>query len=285
MSGDVEQVFEHTFFSRPLAELIRDCDTNELAPVFASFFGVGNLILEAGCGTGQWNAWLGEHGIRSVGLDWSHRLCARARAALPSISFVSGDLTRLPFRSDSFDGLCALGSIEHIHTGPTEILSEFLRVLTPGGVAVITVPNGGRLRLLQRLLERPRDYLQSRPWLRRLLRKKGAGKRTLEEARRETIRAWHPRFSVGDNGYFFYEYEFSSSQMRSFISIAGFRIDQESVVFHDDGLMSFFGPLMGTRGKRWQDIRFTRLGHLLKRLIPVALSGHMLCFVLVKPNR
>lgn len=71
----------------------------------------------------------------------------------PNLTFVSGDLTKLPFENESFDAVVAVSTIEHVGIGfysdPKEseaadqkAVAEAFRVLKRGGLFLLTVPFG-----------------------------------------------------------------------------------------------------------------------------------------------
>jgi len=102
----------------------------------------GTVVLDLGSGVG-WGARLAlerGRGKTVVGLDFSRRALDLARCNTPGAGWVQGDGTALPFRDRSFDRLFSFGSIEHfpdLRRG----FAEAFRVLRPGGLAVIVVPN------------------------------------------------------------------------------------------------------------------------------------------------
>ncbi|MHA1291975.1 MAG: class I SAM-dependent methyltransferase [Promethearchaeota archaeon] len=53
---------------------------------------------------------------------------------------ICGDLTKLPYRTESFDFVCALDVLEHIKNDELAVL-EISRILKVKGIAVITVPH------------------------------------------------------------------------------------------------------------------------------------------------
>jgi Uncharacterized protein conserved in bacteria len=60
----------------------------------------------------------------------------------PECSDVVADVRRLPFRSGSVDGLLALDNLEHHPAALTQsVLTEWRRVLCPGGILTVRVPN------------------------------------------------------------------------------------------------------------------------------------------------
>ena len=284
MINESGKKFERSFLSQQLADQVESCDRYELAPLFLKWFSGKRPVLEAGCGSGKWNAWLGNTGIPSGGVDWSEKLCARAQHEIPDSFFMSCDLRQLPFSSKMFGGLLALGSVEHIPDGPVAALCEFKRVLKEDAVAIITVPYGGRLRILTRRLQYPFYRLWRSYQLKKILQKNGAAAISLRQARVGTNSSWHPRFAVNESGAYFYEYEFNKVQMRSFLKEAGFWIKREFAAFHDEGIVNNFAPLAGHWDTGRGGVRFTILGKLLKKLLPVEISGHMLCYLVAKKS-
>ena len=99
----------------------------------------GELILDAGCGTGRNLKPLLLAGSTAVGIDFSHRMLQVARRQLETSPVALADLqASLPFCSRSFDAvLCALIG-EHL-SDLRVVLDEFYRILKPGGRLVFSV--------------------------------------------------------------------------------------------------------------------------------------------------
>lgn len=96
-----------------------------------------NSILDVGSGAGQILGHLLKRThpeTRLVAFDLSHQMLRRARSRLGSDrpSYVTGDLTQLPFANDSFDCITCGWVIEHL-PDPRPGLRELSRVLQPGG--------------------------------------------------------------------------------------------------------------------------------------------------------
>jgi SAM-dependent methyltransferase len=107
--------------------------------------GASPKVLDAGCGTGRMIAHLGslDAALTVTGFDLSPEMLKQARTAHPETQLVEGELTALPFADGEFDGVLAWYSI--IHTPPHGlhgILTEFHRVLRPGGVALLAYQAG-----------------------------------------------------------------------------------------------------------------------------------------------
>ncbi len=283
----VREAFTCSFLRQSLDQARAKCDRYELAPVFRLLLPGREPVLEAGCGSGRWVAWLTRLGVEAVGLDWSAALCERLRRELPGVRVVPGDLRSMPFGDDEFGAALALGSVEHVAEGPERCLGELRRVLRPGGIAVVTVPYAGRFRSAMRTLRwsaRLPDRVRMSPTARRILGRPWLGRTSLAEARRGTCRAWRPRFSASSTGWSFFEYEFDRKQMRAFVIGAGFLIVQEFVAFGDEGVFHSLGRLGGRWLEDEERVEFTPLGRFTRHCLPVDMVGHMLCYVLQVPS-
>ncbi len=85
------------------------------------------------------------------GLDITPEQLRRARRKL-SIPLVRGDAENLPFRAERFDAVLSSGSIEY-WPDPVRALREMVRVLRPGGVAMVGGPTRPRDRLYRLLAD------------------------------------------------------------------------------------------------------------------------------------
>jgi ubiquinone/menaquinone biosynthesis C-methylase UbiE len=106
------------------------------AEVLARVEGVpGRRILEVGCGEGMM---FDGTAMTPVQMDVS--MTRVARAAGKCRFLLCGDGYQLPFGDGSFDVVLLIAVLEHTRE-PWRILAEARRVLTPGGRAVMVVPN------------------------------------------------------------------------------------------------------------------------------------------------
>jgi len=96
----------------------------------------GERILDVAAGTGASAAPMAKAGALVTALDLSQGMIDEGRRRHPDIEFVHGSAEELPFDADSFDAVTisfGLRNVQH----PRAALSEFLRVLKPGGRIVI----------------------------------------------------------------------------------------------------------------------------------------------------
>jgi ubiquinone/menaquinone biosynthesis C-methylase UbiE len=117
--------------------------TNErLIDVFVRLSGLpaGARVIDLGCGSGVFTNLLRRRGYQCVGVDLSPNLIAIARANFSGIEFRTGDIERLPFPDDSFDGVLLSGVLHHLPER-SRCAAEVFRILRPGGKFVAFDPN------------------------------------------------------------------------------------------------------------------------------------------------
>jgi SAM-dependent methyltransferase len=109
----------------------------------------GKDVLEMGCGTAYWSAWLARRGARVVGLDNSPRQLASARLFQQEFSLpfplVHADGEAPPFTAASFDLILSEYGAA-IWCDPYRWIPEAARLLRPGGELVF-LGNGMLLML------------------------------------------------------------------------------------------------------------------------------------------
>ncbi|MEX2237103.1 MAG: class I SAM-dependent methyltransferase [Dehalococcoidia bacterium] len=104
----------------------------------------GSRVLDVGAARGFGTSSLaGDYALHSV--DVKPAEISKAGKGLSSRAVASA--TALPFAAQSFDGLLCLDVLEHIPDA-SAVVAEISRVLRPGGLLVLTVPNRGVLRKL-----------------------------------------------------------------------------------------------------------------------------------------
>lgn len=104
--------------------------------------GLTGDVLDVGCGPGMFASELTQQGLRFFGIDRALGMVAAARQApvAGGIHLAVADATALPFPSDRFDALVCTGVLDRI-PNQQRAISEFARVVRPGGRIVISFPN------------------------------------------------------------------------------------------------------------------------------------------------
>lgn len=102
----------------------------------------GASVLEAGCGIGTDGVRFAKAGADYTGFDFSPTALslARHRFEMEGMDgrFLSGSVTQLPLRDQTFDLVFSHGVIHHVEDTEAAV-REFERVLKPGGTALVMV--------------------------------------------------------------------------------------------------------------------------------------------------
>ena len=166
--------------------------------IFKRHLPKSGLILEAGCGTAQLVLGLNVLGYNCIGLDYAVKTLGKAQQLAGPLRLVSGDLTMLGFKDNTFDAIISIGVVEHRREGPEPFLEEKFRILKPGGLLLISVP-----------------YFNP---LRRWRAKRGA-------------------YHADVSGLDFYQYAYGRSEFINFLENAGFDIKATYSYSHQDALI------------------------------------------------
>jgi len=105
------------------------------------------LTLDLGCGSGLFLELLSQ-GVslrRHYGMDVSRNAVQLARCRCPIGRFVLGSVGAAPFASESVDCVLCTEVLEHV-ADPAMAIREIWRILVPGGIVLLTVPDGVRDR-------------------------------------------------------------------------------------------------------------------------------------------
>ncbi|UCG61480.1 MAG: class I SAM-dependent methyltransferase [Candidatus Zixiibacteriota bacterium] len=103
----------------------------------------GPLILDVGCGDGRHCRIIDEEGGKAIGIDLSQGMLREAKLNYPEGDFCLMDMRSLSFQDSFFDGIWSSGSIYHVTKAQARsVLSQFHRVLKPGGVLGISFKLG-----------------------------------------------------------------------------------------------------------------------------------------------
>ena len=122
-------------------------------------------LLDVGCGTGRHILELSRYEGTFVGLDMADEdlkkmryllaLAAQEGRLVAEVHIVKGEGVRLPFEDNEFDQVICTETLEHVDDDEA-MLRDLIRVLRPGGVLVVSVPDEYSERLLWRLSSRYR---------------------------------------------------------------------------------------------------------------------------------
>jgi len=108
---------------------------------------VNSLILDFGCGTGNWSQYLESNlGFKVIGVDISKDSVYSAnknkhQSGLDT-NFIIGDVRALPFKNGSFHGIFSSDVLGHIIEVDLAI-KEISRILKRGGTAAILTETNG----------------------------------------------------------------------------------------------------------------------------------------------
>lgn len=103
----------------------------------------GDVVLDAGCGRGFFLNYLRRMSgcdLTGIELDFPLFEIAKRELAGLNIKLVNGDITHLPFPDNTFNKIVMSEVLEHI-PNDAEALRQVYRVLKPGGILALTVPN------------------------------------------------------------------------------------------------------------------------------------------------
>ena len=128
-------------YDRQMLVELQYVSPTEIARLLAEYLtDTGADILDAGCGTGLTCTYLAEAGYTGLdGIDLSPDMVRVAAGRGIYRELLVGDLNQPLAREDaSYDGVISSGTFTHGHVGP-EPLTEFFRILRPGGILACTV--------------------------------------------------------------------------------------------------------------------------------------------------
>jgi 2-polyprenyl-6-hydroxyphenyl methylase/3-demethylubiquinone-9 3-methyltransferase len=138
LAADWEQRHRKRSFQVRQAILLKCLEGRDLA---------GCFWLDAGCGTGTLSRWLAARGCRVLAVDAASEMVVAATRSTKShgysdqLKFARVDtIARLGLDANSLDGVLCSSVLEYV-SDPFACLREFARVLKPGGLLLVSVPN------------------------------------------------------------------------------------------------------------------------------------------------
>ncbi|MDQ7810316.1 methyltransferase domain-containing protein [Amycolatopsis sp. A133] len=102
-----------------------------------TYQGLGDVVVDVGCGGGRAVGELAARGVRAIGVDADPAMIEVAAARWPDGEFHVADATALPLGDGSVTGYRA-DKVLHVLPEPELAVAEARRVLAPGGRAVLT---------------------------------------------------------------------------------------------------------------------------------------------------
>lgn len=138
-SADLEALHAESSLEHPIDVLTRAA---AVAALRGAGLGPFPRLLDVGCSTGHLLADLRAAfpGAELAGVDAEAAGLESAHAAVPDAPLMYASATDLPLADGVVDGVVALNLLEHL-ADDVAALSEFGRVLRPGGRAVVVVPS------------------------------------------------------------------------------------------------------------------------------------------------
>lgn len=102
----------------------------------------GGVVLDIGCGRGEWLGLLRDNGIAAKGIDLNEMMVLECRAAGFDVQEAEAISQLRTMEGDSITAVTGMHIVEHIpFDSVIALFDEIFRVLKPGGVAVFETPN------------------------------------------------------------------------------------------------------------------------------------------------
>ncbi|MGB2695537.1 MAG: class I SAM-dependent methyltransferase [Dehalococcoidia bacterium] len=127
----------------------------------------GDRLLDVGCGQGRHLLEMSRLPGLQIGVDWErgdlhkaaywYHTMHRNGEVNGRVYFMQGDAPRLPFKDAAFDRVLCTEVMEHV-SDDREVLEELIRVLRPGGVIAISVPDESSERILWKISPQYRNW-------------------------------------------------------------------------------------------------------------------------------
>ncbi|WP_341503696.1 class I SAM-dependent methyltransferase [Gallaecimonas sp. GXIMD4217] len=127
-------------------DITRRADPGILAALISHLAPVSTgKYLDVACGTGNYTAKLGGAGGTWYAVDQSETMLAEARLKAPGLQWRHGDVERLPFQDDCFDGATCTLAIHHF-PDLDRAFAEIARVITDQGRFVLFTSTPEQMR-------------------------------------------------------------------------------------------------------------------------------------------
>jgi SAM-dependent methyltransferase len=145
-SGGEADFWEEGWTRQAVADAVACCALHPLRDPLARLLPRDGITLDGGCGIGSWAIYYSRRGHRMLGVDFAVGALAALKAAAPTAAACAGRVDDLPLADASMAAYYSGGVIEHFEEGPQQALAEAHRVLRPGGLFLVVVPDLSPLR-------------------------------------------------------------------------------------------------------------------------------------------
>ena len=128
------------WFTTPIGSLVRKYEAELMLDLLKPK--QGEIILDAGCGTGVFTLDIFSSGSKVIGLDLSLPMLIQAKKKLKEYPFwiVLADMLNLPFPESSFDKVVSVTALEFIEDAKGAV-GELFRITKRGGCIVVATLN------------------------------------------------------------------------------------------------------------------------------------------------
>ncbi len=217
--------------------MLKNCQKSTILPFVYEYLPQQGLMLEAGCGLGQFVKFFQDQGYAIKGIEVNQDTVKAINTMHPELDIVAGDVAQLPYPDNSFASILSLGVVEHFVEGPEAALREMYRVMKPGAVALICVPCFNWVRKIKYYtgLDKVEYYLRKVYY--KALKKDVSwmyGGNTIKSPVPYRFHRWP---ALGN----FFEYRFSLKEFDTLLVKAGFTIKHRAPIELLGGLFHEFG--------------------------------------------
>lgn len=254
---------------------LESCDRDGLTPIIFKFFTQSDKLLESGCGLGRYVKFLQDRGYRIIGLEYFYASIKLTGQIWPDLKIIQGDCTNSPFADNYFDGVLSFGVIEHQVDGPGAALADILRVLRPGGTAIISVPCFNSIRQIKKKI-----------WWKEITQAPRALLACIIKRKKYPLNRIKPyKYAVFPTYGDFFEYRMTVEEFANEVKHTGFEIIDHHPLSEIDGVFHELNPFkLLVQWKNWK-FRVSFIGRLLNEFLKKTpfRHSHMQIIVARKP--
>jgi SAM-dependent methyltransferase len=270
-------------------DFLKSCETDPAKEYILKYMPKEGTILEAGCGLARFVQYLNDKGFeRVLGIEINPEAVMAVKALKPNLDLMCGDVSQLSFADNSIDGIISLGVVEHFVEGPERPLQEMLRVLKPGGYAVITVPSFNKIRKMRYILSGRNLGSCIKKSASKILIRESSNYGTTRD--RCSLETYEYRFKPWFVSGHFFEYRFTRGEFQRELTKVGFLLVDAVPSGQLDGIYMEFSPVFASF-KKIHKFYPNIVGRLLHQLLLLVnsllaripfMSNHMLLCVVRK---